>query len=146
MRADYFAHLHKVGQAICLHICFYKEVGMAATSADAKDIENALLHTLRFGGLDEENLKELVRAVAELHSKGLRNYRIFPRGIIETDGLVVKGIVDSKSLNSIFSDWILKTPRLTGLFVFPYGLPAVEQVAVTVELGETVQRSIQGGN
>jgi hypothetical protein len=118
---------------------------MSTSSADELEIEKNILHTLRFGGLDDDNLRELVGAVVALHVNGLRNYKIFPRGIIAVDGLVVKGVTDSTSLNSIFSDWIVKTPRLTGLFVFPYGLPTVEQVAVTVELGETVKSSIQSG-
>ncbi len=120
---------------------------MATASVDVKDIEKNLLHTLRFGGLDNDNLKDLVHAVAELHALGVvRNYRIFPRGIVNPDGLVLKGVTDTKNLNSIFSDWILKTPRLTGVFVFPYGLTAIDQVAVTVELGEAVQPSMQRGS
>lgn len=98
-------------------------------------IEEALIHELRFGGIDKENLKELVSIVAALHRGGLKKIKVFPRGIPAVDGLRVSGILEASEAGRFFSDVILKTPRLGGVVVFPYGIPWPEIFRVSLDLG-----------
>ncbi|WP_323117819.1 hypothetical protein [Burkholderia alba] len=101
-----------------------------------------MLKTLRFGGLDDDNLAELVTLVAGLHTSGLQNIRVFPRGIPPVvDGLTVQAVVEPKAFSAILSNVVLQTARVHGVIVFPYGIPNVEMVGVTVELGATNQQA-----
>ncbi|MEX3694452.1 hypothetical protein AB3X91_42075 [Paraburkholderia sp. BR14263] len=115
---------------------------MATTPVPTQMFEKELLKALRFSGLDDDNLSELVTIAAGLYTSGFQNIRVFPRGIAPVvDGLTVKGVLDAKTLGSVLKDIVTKTPRLNGIYVFPYGIPVVDSVGVTVELGTTAQQS-----
>ncbi|MGF6810845.1 hypothetical protein OKW30_006037 [Paraburkholderia sp. Clong3] len=119
---------------------------MVSTSGNTQAFEKELLNVLRFGGLDDDNLSELVTLVAGFYTSGFQNIRVFPRGIPPVvDGLTVKGVLDTKTLSAVLADLVTKTPRLSGVWLFPYGVPVVDVVGVTVELGATVQQSSQIG-
>ena len=106
-----------------------------ASQKPQTSIEEALMHELRFGGIDKENLKELVSIVATLHRAGLKRIKAFPRGIPAVDGLRVSGIIEASEVGRFFSDVVLKTPRLGGIVVFPYGIPWPEIFRVNLDLG-----------
>ncbi len=102
--------------------------------------EEALLRELRFGGIDKENLKELVGIVAGIQKEGLRKIKVFPKGIPPVvDGLRVCGIVDAGDTNKFLGALLTKTPRLGGVTVFPYGIPWPEVFRVNVDIGATVE-------
>ena len=46
-----------------------------------ESLEQGLMRELRFGGIDKENLKELVGIVATLYKGGLKKVKTFPKGI-----------------------------------------------------------------
>jgi hypothetical protein len=98
-------------------------------------IEEVLMRELRFGGIDKENLKELVGIVAGIHKNGLKRIRVFPKGIPVVDGLRVSGILDLSEASRFFGEILPKTPRLGGIVVFPYGIPWPEIFRVNVDLG-----------
>jgi hypothetical protein len=106
----------------------------------AAGLEHQLLHLLRFSGIDEDNLRELVGIVVGLQGKGLEKIRVFPRGILPVvDGLNVQAIVDAAKLGTILNTVVNQTPRLSGVSVFPYGITNPEVFQVNVALGNTVE-------
>ena len=102
--------------------------------------EEALMQELRFGGIDKENLNNLVEIVAEIRKVGLKKIKVFPKGIPPiVDGLRVSGVVDASEVVRILGELLMKTPRLGGLGVFPYGIPAPEIFGVNIDLGSLVE-------
>ncbi len=102
--------------------------------------EDALLHELRFGGIDKENLSELVRIVAGLQKAGLKRLKAFPKGIPPVvDALRVTGIADASNVNQILGTILTQTPRLSAVSLFPYGIPWPEIFRVGVEIGAPVE-------
>jgi hypothetical protein len=113
---------------------------MAVEEKDAGAFEKALLTELKFGGLEQENLEELVKIAAGLFRAGLQRVKGFPRGIPPVvDGLEIKGVVDQAALASLIQRIVKETPRLKGVSVFPYGIPNTEIYQVAVSLGATVE-------
>ncbi|MGH7492388.1 MAG: hypothetical protein ACREOO_08330 [bacterium] len=103
-------------------------------------IEEALMRELRFGGIDKENLKNLVEIVAEIRKSGLKKLKVFPIGIPPiVDGLRVSGVMDANETTKLLGEILMKTPRLGGLGVFPYGIPAPEIFGVNIDIGATVE-------
>ncbi|MBI1766206.1 MAG: hypothetical protein HYR56_32785 [Acidobacteria bacterium] len=106
----------------------------------ALSIEEALLRELRFGGLDKDNLKEMVGIVAGLQRAGLKGVKAFPRGIPPiVDGLRVCGTLEASNANQFFANILTKTPRMSGVEIFPYGIPWPEIFRVNVDLGNPVE-------
>jgi hypothetical protein len=101
--------------------------------------EEALMRELRFGGIDKNNLKELVEIVAGLQKGGLKRFKVFPKGIPVPDGLRVTGVIDASETNRFLGEILLKTPRLGGIAVFPYGIPWPEIFKVNIDIGATVE-------
>ena len=102
--------------------------------------EHQLLHLLRFSGLDQDNLRELVSIVVDLQSKGLERIRVFPRGIPPVvDGLNIQATVEAASISSILNVVLTQTPRVGGVSIFPYGIINPEAFQVNVALGNTVE-------
>jgi hypothetical protein len=100
-----------------------------------ESIEEALMRELRFGGIDKENLKELVGIVAEIHKRGLKRIKVFPKGIPAPDGLRVTGIIDAGDASRFLGEIMLRTPRLGAVAAFPYGIPWPEIFRVRIGLG-----------
>jgi hypothetical protein len=98
------------------------------------------MRELRFGGLDRDNLKDLVEIVAGIQKAGLKKIKAFPKGSPPlVDGLRVSGLVDAGEANRLLGEILLKTPRLNGIVVFPYGIPWPEIFRINVDLGATVE-------
>src|SRR5262249_30186681 len=95
-------------------------------------IEEALLRELRFGGIDKDNLKELVGIVAGFHKAGLKRFKVFPKGIPVPDSLRVSGVVDAGDAIRILGEILTKTPRLVAVYSFPYGIPWPEIFRVNI--------------
>ena len=110
----------------------------AITSKPNVSFEKELLHLLKFGGLHEENLKDLVRVVAGLHASGLDKIRVFPKGIPVPTGLSVQCVLDRSKLDLI-TKILLETPRVTGVVVFPYGIPIPDVFHVNANIGAPTQ-------
>jgi hypothetical protein len=102
-------------------------------------IEEALMRELRFGGIDKDNLKELVGIVAGFHKAGLRRFKVFPLGIPVPEGLRISGVVEAGDASRILSDILARTPRLAGVYAFPYGIPWPEIFRVNIDIGATIE-------
>jgi hypothetical protein len=117
----------------------------ATTSKTPESFEAQLTHLLRFGGIDKENLHELVGIVAKVHQAGLKTIRVFPKGIPPVvDGLQVSGLVEAVNIGTILNNILNQTPRYTGVVIFPYGIPIPEIFQVNVDFsgiqeGGTIQ-------
>jgi len=106
-----------------------------------ENLEKQLLHNLRYSGISDDNLHELVKIVVGLQGNGLQNIRVFPRGIPPVvDGLNVQATVGASSIANILNVILHDTPRLGGVVVFPYGIPIPEIFQVNVALGNTVEQ------
>ena len=108
----------------------------ATITKPSTSFEKELLHVLKFGGLHEDNLKDLVRVVAGLHTNGMEKLRVFPKGIPVPTGLTVQCVIDRSKLDLI-TKILLETPRCTGVVVFPYGIPIPDVFHVNANIGVT---------
>ncbi len=109
------------------------------TKHGGESFEEALLKELRFGGIDHENLKELVGIVASINKAGLRGVKVFPKGIPVPDSVRISGVVGAPEASQFLADVLGKTPRLGGVVVFPYGIPWPEIFNVTIDVGSPVE-------
>jgi hypothetical protein len=115
-------------------------MGTDKTNTRTDSLERELMRTLRFSGLNNENLNELVRIVVGLNDEGLGQLRVFPKGQPPiVDGLQVQAMVETEQLTTVLNHVLTNTPRLRGVSVFPYGIPNPEIFQVNVDIGETVQ-------
>ena len=99
----------------------------------------ALMHDLRFGGIDKENLEELVGIVAGIKKGGLGKIKVFPKGIPYPNGVQVSGIVEASVVSKFLGHVLTQTPRLGGIVVFPYGIPWPEIFRVNIDIGGPVE-------
>lgn len=102
-------------------------------------IEEALMRELRFGGIDKDNLKELVGIVAGFHKAGLRKVKVFPIGIPVPDGLRISSIVEAADASRILGDILTRTPRLAAVYAFPYGIPWPDILRVNIDIGSPIE-------
>jgi hypothetical protein len=105
----------------------------------SEGLEKQLLHLLRFSGLQQDNLRELVNIVVQLQSKGLDQFRVFPKGLPVVDGLTVQGTVEASNIAGVLSSILTQTPRLGGVSIFPYGIINPEAFQVNVTLGNVAE-------
>jgi hypothetical protein len=101
--------------------------------------DEALLRELRFGGIDKENLQELVGIVAGLQRGGFKRFKAFPKGIPVPNVLRVTGVIDASEVTKFLGEILLKTPRLGGIYLFPYGIPWPEIFRVNIDIGGPVE-------
>ena len=104
-----------------------------------RSIEEVLMQELRFGGLDQENLQELVGIVAGIQRGGLKSFKVFPKGIPRPDSLVVSGIVEAGEVHSVLGQILTQTPRLVRVDSFPLGTPFPEFFRLNIDIGATVE-------
>ncbi len=98
------------------------------------------MRELRFGGIDKENLRELVGIVAGIQKVGLKGIKVFPKGIPPlVDSLRVSGVVNASEVQAFLGQILTNTPRLGGVVVFPYGIPWPEIFRVNIDIGPTVE-------
>lgn len=108
----------------------------ASISKGGQSFEKDLLRALKFGGLQEENVTELVRIVAGLHSNGLNKLRVHPIGVPVASGVQVKTVLSADKL-ALLAKILTETPQITGVSVFPYGIPFPDVFEVNIDLGVT---------
>src|SRR5262249_2060590 len=80
------------------------------------------------------------RIVAGIQKAGLKKFKAFPKGTPVPDGLRVTGAIDAGEVNRFLSDVLLKTPRLGGVVVFPYGIPWPEIFRGNIEIRATGEK------
>lgn len=84
-----------------------------------RGIEETLMNTLKFSGLDRHHLSELLKVVTDL---GVKPVKAFPCGIPIPDGLGIDVSLDSKGLGTLVSR-LSKIDRIDRLEIFPKGIP-----------------------
>jgi hypothetical protein len=142
-----FAGAKDYTRAVAAIVLFIQQLSKGARNMEDKEkkpkpqgLEEALMRELRYGGLDKDNLKDLVDIVAGIQKAGLQKIKAFPIGIPPlVDGLRVCGFVGAGEANRLLGELLLKTPRLNGVVVFPYGIPWPEIFRLDVDLGATVE-------
>jgi hypothetical protein len=104
---------------------------------DARAVEQELLKILRFGGLDKDNLANLVKIVAGFSEKGLQHIKVFPRGLPPVyEGIEVKSVVEAGQVSAVLAN-ILKEIQVNSVIIFPYGVPVYDLAEIVVGLGPT---------
>jgi hypothetical protein len=104
-------------------------------------IEEVLLRELRFGGIDKDNLKELVGIVAGIQRSGLKRMKAFPLGISPPfEGIRVSGLLEVSEVSKFLGDFLPRASRLSEVYFFPYGIPWPEIFRVDINLGAPGKR------
>jgi len=106
------------------------EAGAASAPAVA---ERDILEALKHGGIEKENLAELVKIVGRFHGSGARVVKVFPLGIPYPDGVNVHTITDLAGLERLVK-LLSEIPRFHGLEVFPKGIPKPDVFVANIQL------------
>jgi hypothetical protein len=94
-----------------------------------------LLDRMRFSGIDQENLADLVSIVASLKNKyGIAPFAASANGQPVPNGMTARYVIDSITLNKIMNV-LLDTPRLLSVTIFPRGIPKIGQFELHITLG-----------
>jgi hypothetical protein len=106
-----------------------------ATPAREYSLEHYLLEHMKYGGIDRENLADLVSIVVSLKNKyGITPFSALPHGTPVPDGLTVRYQIEATTLPKLINI-IHDTPRLNVLTIVPRGIPAAAQFEVRITLG-----------
>jgi hypothetical protein len=106
---------------------------MAGSEKGKFDFEDHVLDALKKGGLERDNLRDLVKAVSGLRREKLKAIRVFPKGIPYPDRIEVAGILETTSLAPFLQD-ILTFQHLGEIRVFPLGIPYPDWIQVNFEV------------
>ncbi|HKV63286.1 MAG TPA: hypothetical protein VJO16_15345 [Candidatus Acidoferrum sp.] len=106
-----------------------------ATPAREYSLEYYLLEHMKYGGIDRENLADLVSIVVSLKNKyGIAPFASLPHGAPVPVGLTLRYQVEATTLPKLINI-IHDTPRLNSLTVVPRGIPAAATFEVRITLG-----------
>ena len=67
----------------------------------AQELEKYLMAALQYGGLDKQNLAEIVGLLSKYNEKGLVPVKVFPIGIPKPDGVGVQYLVGREELATL---------------------------------------------
>jgi hypothetical protein len=85
-------------------------------------IDEVVMSALRWGGLDSDNLREIVGIVSGVNQAGLRPFRVFPKGIPAPDGVWIHTIVTLDRAESLLKI-LQQYERIDVVRLFPKGIP-----------------------
>jgi hypothetical protein len=88
----------------------------------AEGIDSAVMGALQWGGLDGDNLKELVSIVSTINKTGLRPFKVFPKGIPAPDGVWVHTFVPLDRTEALIT-LLRSIERIDVVRLFPKGIP-----------------------
>ena len=98
-------------------------------------LDHHLMERLKLGGMDKENLTDLISIVVSLKNKyGIMPFAATPKGHPVSDGLTARYIMEATTLNKMMNI-LLDTPRLAMITVLPRGIPNATQFEVNISLG-----------
>jgi hypothetical protein len=92
-----------------------------------------LMKALQFGGLEKQNLAEIVDMLSQYNEKGLAPVKVFPIGIPYPDGVSAQYLLQAADLHT-FLDTVAASTRTQRILIFPKGIPAVLQYLTEVEI------------
>jgi hypothetical protein len=93
-----------------------------ADEARGRGIDEVVMRTLQFGGLNPENVAELVEIVVTIERAGIRPVKVFPKGIPAPDGAWVQTVLDLSQVQTLLG-LLQEIPRIDEVRVFPKGIP-----------------------
>lgn len=94
-----------------------------------------LLDRMRFSGIEQENLADLVSIIASLKNKyGISPFAAAAHGQPVPNGMTVRYVIDAITLNKVMNV-LLDTPRLLSVTIFPRGIPKIGQFELHITLG-----------
>jgi len=96
--------------------------GAVAEQARGRGIDEVVMRTLQFGGLNPENVTELVEIVVTIDRAGIRPVKVFPKGIPAPDGAWVQTVLDLSQVQTLLG-LLQEIPRIDEVRVFPKGIP-----------------------
>ncbi len=96
--------------------------GAVAEQARGRGIDEVVMRTLQFGGLNPENVAELVEIVVTIDRAGIRPVKVFPKGIPAADGAWVQTVLDLSQVQTLLG-LLQEIPRIDEVRVFPKGIP-----------------------
>lgn len=95
---------------------------MTKAAAASTGIEKNLVEVLKHGGLERQNLAQLVKLAGRVHTSGARIIDAFPYGIPYPDGVRIHTRVDIAGLDRLVKV-LVELPRVRGIEIFPKGIP-----------------------
>ena len=109
---------------------------MATTSTVREfSLDYYLLDRMRFSGIDQENLTDLVSIVASLKNKyGIAPFAATACGQPVPNGITARYLIDAITLNKVMN-FLLDTPRLQSVCIVTRGIPRTAQYELHVTLG-----------
>ena len=106
-----------------------------ATASREYSLDHHLLERMKFTGMEQDNLADLISIIVSLKNKyGLMPFTAHAEGHPVPNVLAVRYIMDTLSLNKIMNI-LVDTPRLNTLRLSPRGIPKSGQYEVTITLG-----------
>ena len=106
-----------------------------ATIAREFSLDYYLLDRMRFSGIEQENLNDLVSIISSLKNKyGLVPFAAAAEGQPTRNALTAFYVIDSLMLNKV-NNVLLDTPRLHSMTIVPRGIPKSGQYELQVTLG-----------
>lgn len=106
-----------------------------ATTAREFSLDYYLLDRMRFSGMEQENLNDLVSIISSLKNKyGLAPFAAAAEGQPSPNAVKTFYLIDSLMLNKVTSV-LLDTPRLQSVTIIPRGIPKSGQYELHVTLG-----------
>ena len=99
-------------------------------------LEQHLLERLKFSGMQEKNLTDLVSIVTSLRNKhGIVPFAVAVQGEPVPSALAARYLMDTLLLNKLMN-LLLDTPRLASVLVVPHGFRKPRIFELNVTLGE----------
>jgi hypothetical protein len=105
----------------------------ATADLRGRGIEEQLMHLLRYGGLEKQNLAELIKIIASFAQHGVRPIKVFPIGIPAPDGVGFHVLLPHSELLDLLK-YIIETDRIHGIEIFPKGIPRPDVFLTEVRL------------
>src|SRR5713226_3058490 len=101
--------------------------------AEARSLEHQLMNHLKFSGLKQDHLTELVNTVVQASGLGLHPHNVTPLGTVNPEGITMRTTVEAANLDRI-TKLLLNIPRIDNIVVFPRGIPAVTKVQLELNI------------
>jgi len=106
-----------------------------ATPGREYSLDYHLLESMKFSGIEQSNLADLVSIVVSLKNKyGIVPHAAAAEGYPIRNALIVSYVLESITLNKVINI-LLDIPRLHSLSIAPRGIPKTSQFDVDITIG-----------
>ena len=106
-----------------------------ATAGREYSLDHHLLEHMKFSGIEQANLVDLVSIIVSLKNKyGIVPHAAAAEGYPIRNALIVSYVMESITLNKVINI-LLDIPRFHGLTIVPRGIPKTAQFDVDITIG-----------